>query len=101
MAEKQSDHRQEMERLALTSNVKRSQQGLWAGFAIGVVGIAASAVVTCLGFPWVGATIGVADIGALVGVFVYGSQGQRQERSEKDKQRQQAAGGQSAEPTKS
>ena len=49
MAEKQSDHRQDLERIAVASGHRRSWLGLWLGFVISVLFLVCSAVLIATG----------------------------------------------------
>lgn len=85
MAQKQSSHRQELEKSVITSDIKNSRLGLYFGFIIGLVGIVAGAIIISTGQAIAGGFLSTISIGSLVGTFVYGSQGRKKERTEKMK----------------
>jgi hypothetical protein len=84
MAEKQSDHRQHIEKVAVEGGNSRSWWGLWLGFAISLVVLGLSAGAIYTGHEAAGATGMSVDVVALSGVFVYGRREQRKERVEKE-----------------
>lgn len=83
MAEEQSNHRRELERKVITSDISRSKWGQILGFVIAVVGLGVSAVVAVWGSAVAGGVIGVGTLASLVGVFMYGSRVRSKEREEK------------------
>ncbi len=97
MAEAQSEHRQQLERFDLYQNSWRSWWGLALGFVIALTGFGCSTLLVLKGHDTAGATISVADMTGLVGVFVYGTRVRRQERN----QRNRIMMGQVPEPAKS
>lgn len=86
MAERQQEHRMELERMTVHEAANRSWWGLRLGFVIAVlvVGIGAAAIFTGHALAGFGVLIGEAAI--LAGVFVYGRDQQRRERLEKENQ---------------
>jgi uncharacterized membrane protein len=86
MAERQQEHRHELEKVTVTESANRSWWGLRLGFLItvGVVGVGAAAILT--GRSLAGFALILADLAVLAGVFVYGRAEQRKERVEKDKE---------------
>ncbi|MBI2459266.1 MAG: DUF2335 domain-containing protein [Parcubacteria group bacterium] len=85
MAEKQSSHRQELEKKVINSDINNSKLGLIFGFIIGIVGITAGAIIIAIGQIVAGSVISGATLVGLVGTFVYGSQNRKKERDEKSK----------------
>lgn len=83
--ERQSKHRQELERDVVASEIKRSAQGLWAGFVIAIAGLGVSLWLGLSGHDILAGVSFIADIGTLAGVFVYGSQSRKDERLQKAK----------------
>lgn len=88
MAETQSLHRQELEKIAVKSGSRDSICGIVAGVIVctGVLALAALAILK--GFGRTGAAIAACDLAALAGVFVYGTQvnkNRREERQEANK----------------
>ena len=72
MAEKQSDHRREMERPLVTCQTGQSTRGQIFGLLIGLFGITAGSIVALLGHDWVGGGIAGATVVSLVYAFVTG-----------------------------
>jgi len=80
MAENQSQHRRDMERIVIQSGARDSRLGILAGLAIssGFLGIAFYAIKQ--GHVLAGSWIGTINVAALAGVFVYGTRSRRRER---------------------
>ena len=89
MAENQAEHRQEIEKVAVKGGNSRSWWGLWLGFSIAVIALAASVVLVLTGHSPAGITIAGIDIVGLAAVFVYGKSDQRKERVQKELQTRQ------------
>lgn len=85
MAKDQSGHRQVLENSVINSDIKNSRLGLIFGFIIGMSGIIIGGIIITLGQVIAGLVISGVTLASLVGAFVYGSQGRRREREEKDK----------------
>lgn len=83
MAEKQARHRQHLERLVVEGAHRRANQGLWVGFAVAVLFLAASVWLILTDHGVYGAVLGTVDLVALVTVFVVGRSEQRREREAK------------------
>ena len=83
MAERQSAHRQEIEKIVIKSSTRDSMLGLIFGLTIGLAGLAGSAYCITSGYQVGGSIIGVVDLVSLVGVFVYGAKQQRTKRENK------------------
>lgn len=71
MAEKQSVHRHEMEKLALTSGTRRAHLGLWLGFVIVLVGMLAGAFLIWNGRETEGFVLVLSQLGILAGSFLF------------------------------
>ena len=84
-AEKQSTHRQELEKKVIDSDINNSKLGLIFGFIIGIVGIIVGAIIIAIGQIVAGSVISGVTLVSLVGTFVYGSQNRKKERNEKSK----------------
>lgn len=82
MAESQSKHRREIEALVIGSDIKNSRMGLVCGLIIGLAGLIAAVIVAVVGYPILSGIMGFSTLGSLIGVFVHGSQGRRQERED-------------------
>lgn len=87
---KQVDHRIELERFAVTSNAKRSTEGLRLGFVITMFSLILGGFLIMNGHDQAGAAIIVTNLAALAGVFVYGSQQQSEERRKKTQTKEDA-----------
>lgn len=86
MAEKQLQHRHELEKTTIGGAATRAKWGLWLGFVISLVVIGVGTGIILSGHTWEGTTIMGVDVVSLAGVFVYGRYEQRQERVAKDAQ---------------
>jgi uncharacterized membrane protein len=84
MAEKQSDHRQEIEKDAVKGGARRSWWGLWLGFVISVLVLGLSGGLIVAGYQVAGTVLGSVDLVSLASVFVIGRVEQRREREAKD-----------------
>lgn len=85
MAKSQSEHRQELEKTVIISDIKNSKLGLYFGFLIGMTGIMAGAAIILSGQVLAGEFLSAISLGSLVGTFVYGSRGRKKERESKNK----------------
>lgn len=83
MVERQSQHRQDMERIAVEGGSRRAWAGLVLGFIIAVLFLIVSAALIINGYEVAGTILGTVDVVGLVTVFVVGRVEQRQEREEK------------------
>jgi uncharacterized membrane protein len=83
MAERQSDHRQGLEKYALRHSTIRAYGGLVAGVIVALAGLAAAVVVAIYASAVAGAVIGTFDLASLVGVFVYGTRQVQENRRSK------------------
>lgn len=86
MAERQQDHRHDLERMTVKEATNRSWWGLRLGFVITVLVVGVGAATILTGHSAVGLALVLADLAVLAGVFVYGRVEQRKERVEKDRQ---------------
>ena len=85
MSEKQSEHRQHLERAVVTSGIRNAQHGQVFGLIIGLGGLASATILGVFGQPWAASLIGAGTLTGLVSVFVYGSQKQTKELQEGQK----------------
>jgi uncharacterized membrane protein len=84
-AEKQTDHRIEIEKQVIRSDIRRSWSGLWIAGIISILSISGGILLVLNGHDVAGATIATASVATLAGVFVYGTKQRQQERVEKAK----------------
>jgi uncharacterized membrane protein len=85
MAEKQSDHRMELEKTAIKEQLKQSGRGQKYGLFIGVFGILVAGFLAYTGHDWVAGIFGTSTIVGLVAVFVLGKKKQEKNLEEKQK----------------
>jgi len=83
MAESQTQHRIKMEDFVIKSDSHRANRGLVAGFIVAMATVFGGVGCVLAGHDTAGGTIATATVGALVGVFVYGTQSRRAERQQK------------------
>lgn len=83
MAEKQQDHRQNLERMVVESNTQSQTQGLWLGFILAIVVVISGAFLIYLGHDVYGLAAIITALASLVGVFIYGKYQQKKELKEK------------------
>jgi uncharacterized membrane protein len=83
MAERQSEHRQSLERQVVSANIRHAEIGLWLGATVAVLLAAAAVIVTLAGYPETGAVIGAVDIVGVVTVFVLRQRAQERELQDK------------------
>lgn len=84
MAERQQEHRLNLERVTVNEAAQRSRWGLRLGFVIATLVIAVGAAGIFTDHALAGFAVIVAQAAILAGVFVYGRTEQRRERVEKD-----------------
>ena len=83
MAENQSQHRQEIEKAVIQSDIDQSKRGLMAGLMIGLACVIGGCFLVYTGHDKAGAAIATGVVVALVSVFIYGTQSRRAERKDK------------------
>jgi uncharacterized membrane protein len=86
MAERQQEHRQELESVTVREAANRSWWGLRLGFTITVLVVAVGAAGILTGRSLAGFGVILADLAVLAGVFAYGRDQQRKERVEKQRE---------------
>lgn len=84
MAEKQSSHRQDLEKQVIKSDIRNSLLGLIFGFIIGLGGVSCGFYLIYIGKIIEGGLFSGATIVALVSAFIYGSTQRRKERASKN-----------------
>jgi uncharacterized membrane protein len=83
MAEKQQEHRQELEQRVVFSNAETQKHGLHLGFVIAMTAILGGIWLISIGKETTGLVAIVTAIASLVGVFVYGKSEQKKELEKK------------------
>ncbi len=83
MAERQADHRRNLERTVILSNVTLQQWGLACAFVLAMTAISGGIWLSLKGMSGAGLTAIISALAALVGVFVYGKSEQKKELREK------------------
>jgi uncharacterized membrane protein len=86
MAEKQQEHRHDLERVAVRSGSRDSIAGVGAATLISVGFLSLAGYAIKLGYTGTGVILGAIDIVALASAFIYGTNSQRQEREGRSKQ---------------
>lgn len=81
---KQTDHRMDLERKVIEGDAQRASAGIVVGGLVATMGLIGAVILGVSGHEASAAALGVADIGTLAGIFVYGSQKRRQERDDKN-----------------
>ncbi|MCK5130792.1 MAG: DUF2335 domain-containing protein [Candidatus Sabulitectum sp.] len=77
MVETESQHRIEMEKKIVSSQISQSGRGQHYGLILGILGILAGSAVALLGHDWVGVTIAGSTAVSLVYAFISGQRSQR------------------------
>lgn len=90
MAEKQTEHRINIEKTAVGGDSKRSYFGLAAGFVLSAMVILGGVYLIANDHDWAGVSLIGVNLVGLAGVFVYGSNARRAERSRKAERMPQA-----------
>lgn len=85
MAEEQSAHRREIEKIAVKSGSRDSLLGLIFGFLIGIATIFVGYLLGINGNVVSSSVIGTGGVAGLVAVFIYGTRSRRKEREDKSK----------------
>ena len=80
MAERQSEHRIQIDKMVITGGSKRSYLGLVAGFALSAMVVGGGIYLIATGHDWAGASLVGLNLAGLAGVFVYGSKSSRDEQ---------------------
>jgi len=83
--ETQSDHRMALEKSVIEGDNRRANWGLVSATVISLAVLGVSGVLAMGGHETVAGVLAGADIAALAGVFVYGTNTRKQERVEKTK----------------
>lgn len=83
--EDQSHHRMDLEKMVITSDVRRSWWGLVAGFIVVMSFLGAGTALVIAGHDWAGGTIAVAAVSGTVVAFITGRTSARKERESKSR----------------
>ena len=86
MAEAQSAHRIEIEKVVITSQQRQSFCGQLFGLLMGLTGLSLATYAAVTGQPWFGATIGGATLVSLVSAFLFTQTSQKKELQQKHEQ---------------
>jgi len=87
MAEKQSDHRQQLEKTVINSDTKNSRRGLCFALAMGLLSLLLSTFLVYNGHTVGGTILGGSYLVSVISSFIYGSQQRRTEREERRKEK--------------
>lgn len=82
-SEKQSDHRMELEKLAISTELRQSGRGQHYGLIIALAFFIGAVFLAYTGHDTTGLVLGTVDILGLVSIFVYGKNEQKQNLDEK------------------
>lgn len=85
MAEKQQNHRHELELYSVKSNARNSLLGVVFAGCIGLGGIVSATILTLYGYSAIGLATVVTSLASLAGVYMYGRSQSRKENAERDK----------------
>lgn len=84
-AERQAQHRMELEKIVIEGDSKRANWGLGLGACVAVIWIGCSTFLIMNGHDVAGAVGITTNAVSLVGVFIYGSNSRKNERTEKQR----------------
>jgi hypothetical protein len=85
LQEKQAEHRFDIERTVIHGDSRRSYAGLALGFLVAMAFMFGAYRLGMAGHDVLAGTLATVDVGAFVGVFVFGTESRRKERSERSK----------------
>ena len=88
MVEKQSIHRQELEKMALQSRINDSRRGINAGTIVSLAAMCVSGILAFTGHETTAAILVGGNLVSLAGTFIYGTQSNRKEREKLRKEDQ-------------
>lgn len=88
MAEKQSEHRRNIENKVVDSQIRDSKRGMIFGFIISVVGIIGGLFLIAMDKGTAGLTLICGILIGLVTLFIYGNESEKDERIKKNKKLQ-------------
>lgn len=81
MAEKQSNHRMDLEKRVVCSNIKKSYVGMGLATTIAIYGLYIAKEIAINGNPATAGIIATLDIGGLISIAIYNVRTQKTERS--------------------
>lgn len=81
MAENQSAHRMDLEKIVIRSDVTKSERGQVFGLGVAILGIIASIILGLAGHEIAAGIIGGSDLVSLASVFVFGRRRKELERA--------------------
>lgn len=84
-AERQTEHRIQMESKVVQSDISKSWAGLVCGFVLSLCCIVGGIICVLQGHDWAGAAIITTSLAGLAGTFIYGTATRKAERTEKTK----------------
>lgn len=82
-AEAQTQHRIEIEKKVIDSDIRKSFLGLIFGFIIGLGGIGGGIYLATFGFDVFGPLLSGGSLISLVAIFIYGTRSRKQEREKR------------------
>jgi uncharacterized membrane protein len=85
--ERQGNHRQHLERVVIEGDTRRAYLGIASALVISVIVLLIAYALIETGHDWAGAALGLGELAALTGTFIYGTQ-QRQRELAAKQQRQ-------------
>ena len=80
MAEKQSDHRMDLERKIVNSNIIKSYAGMMLATVIAIYGLYIAKEISVNGNPWAAGIIAALDLGGIISIAIYNVLIQKRER---------------------
>lgn len=83
MAEKQSNHRIELEGRVIKSDIIKSYTGMFLATTIAIYGLYIAKEIAINGNPWAAGIIAALDLGGLISVAIYNGAIQKKERDER------------------
>ena len=84
MAEKQSEHRRELEKIVIRSEQGRASKGLWFGFLIGIISIIGGIVLIWFDKSVSGFIVILSTLVSLVALFVLGKKEKKDDLRKKE-----------------
>lgn len=82
MAEEQSTHRQELEKMVIEAGNKRATLSVWFAFVLALAVLATGVILILNGHGTKGVTVIVGEAVTLAALFIYGKIDQRRERQQ-------------------